>query len=286
MIDVTMHQRLRTALVAFALALPLLWAGILLAATGWVHQHGGLAASITHVARDVARVASRTAAAASPAVATADQGDAISCSTSGYVWSGDEPQDFSFALIEPGKGSTVCFDMNSSSDAIARLSRSTSEPAVWFRRGGDEYVIHDAPTVDRARELCRPLVDLGRQMGEVGARQGRIGAQLGEMGGRLGQLGGRLGALSTRLASEDLRSSERADIRREIDTIQPEMQRLSREMRTREGASHDDMAELGSRMREYSRQHRDTLKQVRGELRQLLDQALREGKAQKLGVGA
>jgi hypothetical protein len=107
------------------------------------------------------------------------------------------------------------------------------------------------------------------------------------MGGRLGVLGGRLGGLSARLAVSDLSGDERRRVRAEIAEVQAEMERVSSEMdRDRAATDRGEHERLSKRMADLSSQHKAALARVRTELRRLLDEAKREGKAERLGIGA
>lgn len=262
----SLSPRARGALIALAVAAPVCSLASLAGAAWWVNAHGGLAASLTQVARG-------TAAAAT-----------------GGTWlsvggSDRDERDLSFALVEPGDGHGFSFvvDGDSRSGELARLTRSASVPTVWFSRDGVEYVVTDRATVDRARALCAPLQEIGSEMGRVGAKQGAIGAKLGRYGGRLGALGGRLGATSARLATARLSGSERERLEAEMDEVRAEMERIHAEMESFDRGETEGRDDLSRRMEELSKRHQEALGRVREGLRKLVDEAIRDGKADKLG---
>lgn len=295
----TLPASARRALIALAIAMPVCSLVSVAGAAWWVRGHGGVAASIAGLAREAASLAGRVGdVPAALAVARADGRDESLAALdrlpalpdgAGGTWvnlSGDDAGDgLSFALVEPGAGGGFSFvvDGASRSGGLARLRRSADGPALWFSQAGSEYVVTDPETVRRAREICAPLRAIGAEMGRVGAQQGAIGARLGRYGGRLGALGGRLGAASARLASARLSEAARERIETEMDEVRAEMDRLSAEMEDldRHGTAGRD--ELERRMNDLSKRHEAALAKVRAQLRSLVDEAIRSGKAQSLG---
>ena len=292
----SLSPRARAALIALAVAAPVCSLASLAGAAWWVNAHGGLAASLAQVARATAAVAGTFASLpdAAEAARFAALDEELSAKLDGLpepgIWlgvngAGGGERDFSFALIEPGKGGGFSFvmDGDTRSGELGRLSRSASVPTVWFSRDGVEYVVTDRATVERARELCGPLQEIGSEMGRVGAKQGAIGAKLGRYGGRLGALGGRLGASSARLATVRLSASERNRIEAEMDEVRAEMERLQAEMEAVHTDKAEDHENLSRRMDELSKRHKEALGRAREGLRKLVDEAIRDGRADRLG---
>lgn len=293
----SLSPRARGALIALAVAAPVCSLASLAGAAWWVNAHGGLAASLTWAARGTAAVAGHVAGL--PAALDAGRFTALDERLSeaaghlpaiGGTWlsaggSDRDERDLSFALVEPGDGHGFSFvvDGDSRSGELARLTRSASVPTVWFSRDGVEYVVTDRATVDRARALCAPLQEIGSEMGRIGAKQGAIGAKLGRYGGRLGALGGRLGATSARLATARLSGSERDRLEAEMNEVRAEMERIHAEMESFDRGNADGRDDLSRRMEELSKRHQEALGGVRDGLRKLVDEAIRDGKADKLG---
>lgn len=283
----TPSPRTRAALVALAVLLPAFSLASLAGAAWWVRAHGGVAGSLTALVREAAFLAGRVGGAP-VAIARGDlaAAEAFSPKAAG-TWllaSGDAGRSLSFALVEPGEGGgfSIVMDANGDSPGLATLRRSASGPALWFERDGVEYVVTDPATVERARELCSALRESGREMGRLGAKQGAIGARLGAYGGRLGALGGRLGAASARLATARASASERDRIEAEMDEVRAEMEKVRAEMEAASGEDGEHGA-LSREMKELSKRHREELAKVRAGLRDLVDEAVRSGKADRLG---
>ena len=294
----SLSPRARVALIALAITAPLCSLASLAGAAWWVHANGGLAASLTRIARQATLVAGETAgglpaslgaarfAALDERLAALDRLPAA-----GGMWlsvsgtSGEDERDLSFALIEPGKdgGFSIVMDGNEHSGALARLRRSASVPTVWFSRDGVEYVVTDRAIVERARELCAPLQETGAEMGRVGAKQGAIGGRLGAKSARLGAIGGRLGAKSARLATMRLSASERDRIEDEMDELRAEMEKVQAEMESFDRGRSDGREDLSRQMEALSKRHQEALGRTRAGLRALVDEAIRSGKADRLG---
>jgi hypothetical protein len=281
----SLSPRTRRTVAVLALLPPVLALCAIGGAALWVRGHGGLAASLTRLARQAAFVAA--GAERLPATLGLAQAATLDAHApaAGWVWvAGGDPGEraFSFALIEPGKGSTVCLDTDARSGGFRRLQRSATTTTLWFADDGVEYVVTDRATVERARTICEPLVTIGEEMGRVGAKQGEIGAKLGRQGGRLGALGGRLGSLSARLATADLARPDRARLEAELDEVRVEMERVGAEMENASAGMDGDRDALSSRMKALSKRHKEALATARAELRKLLDEVRARGRADKL----
>jgi hypothetical protein len=275
----------RRALVALVLVVPALALAPVAGAALWLHGHGGLASGLTVLARGAALAAGALdGAPATPAAMATVL--APPAPAAGWVWiaGGDEGRrEFSFALIEPGRGATTCFSLDESRSAgFRRIQRAASVPTLWFAEDGAEFVVTDAAAVERARAACRPLQEIGGEMGRVGAQQGRIGAALGRHGGRLGALGGRLGALSARLATMEVSRAERARLEDELSDIRAEMERVQERMEAVRTETGDDREALSERMAELSKRHKAALAAARAGLRELLDEVRANGRAQRV----
>jgi beta-lactamase regulating signal transducer with metallopeptidase domain len=162
-----------------------------------------------------------------------------------------------FVLFRDDRNTTMS---GSSGDAErARRHLRPGEPMLWFRYGGQEYVVRDRAVLREAEELWEPVSRIGEEQGRIGEQQGaigeaqgRIGVQQGEVGARQGEIGARqarVGARMARLAARetgDLSASERREVEREREQLEAEMRQLGREME-----------ELGREMREVSEPMRE-----------------------------
>ena len=184
----------------------------------------------------------------------------------------------------------------------ARRHRRPGEPLLWFRYGGQEYVVRDRGVLREVEELWEPVGRIGEeqgrigeQMGEIGEEKGRIGAQLGEIGARQGTLGARMGVIGSRLGvlatreAAGVSASERRTIEREreeleaesrrlgeqMDALSEEMSEFDRPMHARDG----EMEELGREMEVLSGRMEDAVERANAAMRTLVRRAIESGAA-------
>src|SRR5258705_2055210 len=108
----------------------------------------------------------------------------------------DDGGEFSYAVIGPNQ-STHVGSYGSDWEEIRRLINSDRE-VVWFSLSGRDYVIRRAQWVARAREIVKPMEELGGRQGRLGAQQGNLGAQQAAIGAKQARIGARQGVLATR----------------------------------------------------------------------------------------
>ncbi|HEX8320231.1 M56 family metallopeptidase [Longimicrobium sp.] len=161
-------------------------------------------------------------------------------------------QELHFVLFREDGNATMS---GRSADAErARRHRRGGEPMLWFRYGGQEYVVRDRGVLAQVEEAWEPVGRVGEEQGRIGAQQGAIGeeqarigarqaevgAQQATIGAQQGVIGARLGVLASREAA-GVSASERREIERERTELGAEMRRLG-----------EEMAVLGRRMRDVS----------------------------------
>lgn len=86
--------------------------------------------------------------------------------------------DAPYALVRAENGR---FDISGSSDdwdAVRAAQRAINGEFIWFREGGQSYVIEDATTVAKARTAWKPLDRLGAQMKVHGKEMERHGKKM------------------------------------------------------------------------------------------------------------
>jgi bla regulator protein BlaR1 len=139
----------------------------------------------------------------------------------------------------------------------ARRLRQGNEALLWFRDGGQEYVLRDPAILKQVEGTWKPVDEIGEAQGKLGSQQGELGRQMGEIGTQQGLLGTRQGTLSVREASLSLREGSdslsddgRAQIARQRREIRNQVRALDRQMR----ALDRPMKELGDKMEVMSRE--------------------------------
>jgi beta-lactamase regulating signal transducer with metallopeptidase domain len=264
-------------------------------------------APIRAVARSAAPSRPQTAApaqpprvASPPAAATAGA-SATSTAAKGVAETAEQrSQDLEFVLLR-GEGNTM---MSGSRGDVerARRHRRGNEPLLWFRYGGQEYVVRDPAVLREAEELWEPVGRIGEeqgrigeQQGAIGEEQGRIGEQQGEIGERQGRIGARqgvvgmrLGVLATREASGATESERRA-LQREREELETELRRLDEQMAAlnHEMSRFDEpmqgrggeMEELGRQMEVLGGRMEAAVEHANGGMRTLVRRAIESGAA-------
>lgn len=214
-----------------------------------------------------------------------------------YSYGSDEEQRF---VIVSGK--TNGFTM-SGSDEDARhaekLRQRISGDFIWFQRDEKSYIIRDQATVDRARQLWAPQEELGKKQEELGKQQEALGKQQEELGARmekihvqipdmtaeLDKLKAEMKQLGPSATMEQIGrlQSEIGEIQSKIGEIQShagdQQGKLGEEM----GALGEKQGKLGAQQGELGRQQGELAEKASLQMKQLLDDSLKNGIAQPEG---
>ena len=90
----------------------------------------------------------------------------------------------SFAIVRSSdQGARTVNRGGSDWDQVEQAKRSIAGDFIWFRRGGETYVIQDPPVVARANAAWEPVERLGKQMslhGDEMAKHGKVMEKLGK----------------------------------------------------------------------------------------------------------
>lgn len=199
------------------------------------------------------------AAVAARAESPAARVDAPAAVTAGVAEPDEQrsQEELQFVLFRDDRNTTM--NGNTGDIERARRHRRPGEPLLWFRYGGQEYVVRDPGVLREVEELWEPVGRIGGEQGRIGARQGeigaaqgRIGARQGEIGAQQGRIGARQGVVASRLARLAAREADGASAskRREIERERAELEAQSRELGR-------EMEALGRQMREAGEPMRD-----------------------------
>ena len=139
----------------------------------------------------------------------------------------------------------------------ARRYQHGKEPVLWFRDGGQEYVVRDPDTLRQLDAIWKPIRDLGDAQGKLGTQQGGLGTQQGQLGAHQGLIASRQAALAVRESALDMRESndalspaDRAALRDQRRALRDQQRALGKEMRELDRP----MRELGQQMEVLGRQ--------------------------------
>jgi bla regulator protein BlaR1 len=169
----------------------------------------------------------------------------------------------------------------------ARKFKHPKEQLLWFREGGQEYLIRDPATLKQAEAAWKPVRELGEQQGKLGSQQGELGRQQGELGRQQGILGTRQGtlavresALSMRESSDALSPADKEQVARQRQELRQQQRALRKEMRALEKPMRelgDKMNVLGREMDALGRQMTAAAQKSEAEIRALFKRATSSG---------
>ena len=210
-------------------------------------------------------------------------------------WTSDsDHQDFAYALVErtPDGGTLALNGTQKDRDDLLALRKKTDGDFLWIRRGAKRYLVTDAPTVAKAKEIYEPERAMSQAAGELGSLQGDLGSAQGDVGleqGRIGtkqaQIGLRQAQIALELANGDVSKARRKELEAENDALSEEMERLGRaqsnlgEKQTRMG---QDQTKLGEQQSKDAETRTEVYRKVRADMTRLLDAAIASGVALKL----
>ena len=163
---------------------------------------------------------------------------------------------------------------------IARTLQQGKAPVLWMREDGKQYIVRDAATVQRVKAAHAPVEALGAQQGKLGEQQGALGERQGELGAKQGELGRKMAAIATERASAALQGSRASDAEtdRRLDALAQQQEALARQQEVLSRQQEP----LARQQEALSRRQVAATEQMQREVKRLLDDAIRSGKAQQL----
>jgi beta-lactamase regulating signal transducer with metallopeptidase domain len=211
-----------------------------------------------------------------------------------YSYGYDDEQRF---VIVSGKSDSVTMS-GSSEDArhAQKLKKQISGDFIWFERDEKSYIIRDQATIDRARQLFAPQEALGKQQEELGKQQEALGKQQEELGKKMEQVQvkvpdmtaeldrlkaklQKLGANATMEQLGDLQS-EIGDLQSKIGDVQSKAGEEQSKLGEQMGALGEKQGKLGEQQGELGRQQGELAEQASRQMKELLDEAIKNGTAQ------
>ena len=160
--------------------------------------------------------------------------------------------------------------MSSKSSSCSRdvgKSENLGDRYAFFIRDGVGYVIRDAATLSRLREIIKPQEDLGQQQAKVGAEQAAIGAKQAALGAKQAALG---------LQQAAAGGGERA----------AELAAQQRHLARQQEALADQQEPLAAQQRVLGEKQHAASKVARRALETLFDDSLRNGIARRRSVSS
>jgi beta-lactamase regulating signal transducer with metallopeptidase domain len=211
-----------------------------------------------------------------------------------YSYGYDDEQRF---VIVSGQSDSVT--MSGSSEDVRhaqKLKKQISGDFIWFERDEKSYIIRDQATVERARKFWAPQEELGKKQEALGKQQEALGKQQEELGKKMEQVQVRvpdmtaeLDRLKTKLqklgpsaSMEQLGDlqSEIGDLQSKIGEVQSQAGEQQSKLGEQMGALGEKQGKLSEQQGELGRQQGELAEQASRQMKQLLDEAIKNGTAQ------
>jgi hypothetical protein len=211
-----------------------------------------------------------------------------------YSFGYDDDQRF---VIVTGKNESFTMS-GSGEDArhVEKLRKQIPGDFIWFQVDEKSYIIRDQTTVDRARKLWAPQEELGKKQEELGKQQEALGRQQEVLGEKMEQVRVnvpdmtaaldklkakllKLGPSATMEQIGDLQS-EIGDLQSKIGEIQSQAGEQQGKLGEEQGALGEKQGKLGEEQGELGRQQGELAEKANKQMKELLDEAIKNGKAQ------
>ena len=237
------------------------------------------------------------ASAAPPSSPVAPQEeDSARNSQRGFAYAHGFDDEQRFAIVSGDSGASAMSGTSEDARHVQELRKQIPGDFIWFQRDEKSYIIRDQATIDRARQLWAPQEELGRRRAELGEQQEALGKQRQELGVQMQQVRVKLPDMTAELdeLKEELQQlgpnvsvEQMGKIQAQIGQLQvkvgelrahagDERGKVAAEMR----ALGEQQGRLGEQLGELSRQQAELAqKAIRG-MKELLDEAIKNGIAQ------
>jgi len=255
---------------------------------------GGGVAAVAPVAPVLAGGVPGVGPVAPAALANAFQADSFAHHGDSYSYGSDDEQRF---VIVTGNSDSVTMSGSSQDVRHAKkLKQTIPGDFIWFQRDERSYVIRDQATVARAKKLWAPQEELGKKQEALGKQQEALGkkqeaigkrmeavrVQVPDMTAQLDKLRAEMKALSSGATQEQIGNlqSEIGELQSKIGEIQShagdQQSKLGEEM----GALGEQQGKLGEEQGELGRQQGELAEKATREMKEILDEAIKNGTAQ------
>src|SRR6185437_3911125 len=191
-----------------------------------------------------------------------------------------------------------CWAWNTEGDVPRSLFARMGADKISFRHNGENYVITDAATVKRARDIFAPAVDIMKQQQELGAKQRALGERQRDLGRQQREVKVAVPDMSAdfakvetdakRLATQGGTQSALGGLQSELGALQSrigDLQSTAGEAQSKLGDAQsvlgDEQSQLGDQQSALGEKTEGLAKDEVKKLNVLLDDAVRNGTAKK-----
>jgi len=144
------------------------------------------------------------------------------------------------------------------------LRAGPQEQLLWFQRGGKEYVLRDAATLQQIKALFEPQQKLAGEQAALGAKQAEQGKKQAEVGAKIAKVA----AEQALLAGQGENS---ADLEARMQELEREQEEIAKPLKA-----------LGRQQEELGQKQKEAGQEAEKQLKVLSDQAIASGLAQEV----
>ena len=211
------------------------------------------------------------------------------------TWTSDsDNKDFAYALVEVTEQGGVLSLTGAEGDKedLMRQRERTDDSFVWLRSGSKRYLVTDAATISRAKEIMGPELeisrhqsDLGQIQARLGSTQSEVGVEQGHIGVRQAQLGMELARIALERAQSGTSSTRQQELEREGAALATEMEELSRaqeNLGSKQSRMGGDQSKLGDAQAQEAERRKAVYATVRSQMKGLLEQSIASGAARRI----
>ncbi len=240
--------------------------------------------------------AAPAAPSASPeAASAADAEDQASNHHNRFFYSYGDDDNQRFVIVS---GKSDSFTMSGSGEDARhaqKLKKQISGDFIWFQRDEKPYIIRDAATVERARQLWAPQEELGKKQEELGKQQEALGKQQEELGARMQAVRVKVPDITAELdklkaelkqLGPDASMEQIGRIQSEIGELQSRMGEIQSHAGDEQGKIGEEMGalgeqqgKLGAQQGELGRQQGELAEKANREMKKIFDDAIKNGTA-------
>jgi beta-lactamase regulating signal transducer with metallopeptidase domain len=174
---------------------------------------------------------------------------------------------------------------------------------IYFQHQGKPYVIQDGSILARARELLAPTKELRRKQHELGRQQAELGRRQESLGGQqsaakkptpdfkreVAELTKVLEQMKRAQSTPQIDQATLAELEGKLGEVQANLGMLQAEFamqqdtpREQQAAFGEQQGELGEQQAALGEQQRKLIEMAKAQLRPLVEEAIRDGKAKPL----
>ena len=214
-----------------------------------------------------------------------------------YSYGYDDADDEERFIIVSGQSDS--YTMSGSTEDIhhvQRLKKQIRGDFIWFQRDEKSYIVRDQATIERARAFWAPQEELGKkqealgkQQEELGKKQEALGKKMEEIRVNVPDMTAALDALKAKLQKlgpsatmeqvGDLQS-EIGNLQSKIGEIQSQAGEQQGKLGEEQGKLGEEQGKLGEQQGELGRRQGELAREASIKMKALLDEAIKNGKAQ------